>query len=228
MELANGVQMSSQVDCRYFSDRVDAAHKLIESIPKELFENRDTIVIALSKGGVVIADIVAKELESEFDILLIESILAPKNPDLAIAKVSETQDVVIHTALTNSFDIEDELVYHEAKRVYDKKIISHLYKYRKGQHRKSVKDKAVILVDECIETDLTTLVAIKSMIASEAKNVYIATPILDEISYTNLIQISDGVYYVHKIRDYISIEYYYDELKTLEFEQIERILEKNE
>jgi len=226
--LANGVPMSNQVENRYFSDREDAANKLIEAIPIELFENRDTMIVALSKGGAVIADIVAQKLKSEFDILLIESILAPNNPDLCIAKVSETQDVVIHTALTNSFDIEDELVYHEAKRVYDKKIIFHLYKYRKGQKRKSVKDKAVILVDECVETDLTTLVSIKSMIASEAKNVYIATPILDEVSYANLIQISDGVYYVHKIRDYISIEYYYDELKTLEFEQIERILENNE
>jgi len=216
------------IDKKYFIDRQDAARKLLDVIPMESFESRDTIIIAVSSGAIVLADILASKLKCEMDILLVDSVLAPNNQDLSIAKVSETQDVVIHKALTNSFDIDDEYVYQDAKRVYDKNIIKNANIYRKGRNKKSVKDKAVLLVDECIETELTVLVSIKSMIASSAKNVYVATPILDEMSYINLTKLSDGVYCPHRIRDYISVEYYYENLQTLKFEEIERIMDKYE
>ncbi len=220
--------MPKNSDHRYFKDREDAALQLYDSIPLEFFNNRDLLVVALSEGGVIVADIMAKKLKCGMDILLSESICAPNNPELSIAKVTETQDVLIHTALVDSFGIEEEFVYKEAKRVYEEKIISHLYKYRKGENLQSVKGKAVILVDECVETDFTAAVAVKSMVDLDAKNIYIATPVMDLSSYENLMQISDGVFYVHRIKDYISIEYYYENLEKPEFSELERILKNYE
>jgi putative phosphoribosyl transferase len=211
-----------------FVDREDAASQLYNAIPKDFFDNREVIIIALSEGGVLVADAVAQKLGCGMDILLSESIDAPNNPELSIAKVSETQDIVIHSALIHAFDIDEEFVYKEAKRVYDDKILSHLYKYRKGASLQSVSGKAVILVDECVETDFTAIVAIKSMISMKAKNIYIATPILDEQSHESLTQISDGVFCPHQIRDYISIEYYYENLEKPEFSELERIIEHYE
>jgi putative phosphoribosyl transferase len=86
----------------------------------------------------------------------------------------------------------------------------------------------VVLVDECVETGITTLAAIKSMLEHSAMNVYIAVPILDAAVRDNLIQVSDGVYCPHTIQDYISIEYYYKDLEKPTFETIERILEAHE
>ena len=211
-----------------FHDRKDAAEQLYDALPGVLFDQRDVSVVAVSEGAVIIADILAQKMACQMDILLTESILAPKNEELSIAKVSETQETVIHTALTDAFGIEEAFVYKEAKRIYDEKILGYLYRYRKGASPKSVLGKAVILVDECVETDLTMIVAIKSMIAQGAKNVYVATPVLDEVSYTSLAQISDGVFSPHRIRDYISIEYYYENLERPEFSEIERILEQYE
>ncbi len=213
---------------KYFADREDAAEQLFDSLPANFFQDRDSMVIGLSEGGVFLADIVAKKLGCSMDILLTESILSPNNPELSIAKVSEVKEIVIHKALVDAFEIEEEYVYKEAKKVYDEKILSYIYKYRKGEPIRSVKDKAIILVDECVETDFTAMVAIKSMIALGAKNVYMATPILDESAYESLTQIGDGVFCPHRIRDYISIEYYYENLDKPEFSQIERILNSYE
>jgi putative phosphoribosyl transferase len=213
---------------KFFLDREDAATQLYDAIPKDFFQNREVIIIALSEGGVIVADTVAKKLGCTMDILLTESIDAPNNPELSIAKVSETQDIVIHKALIDAFGIDEEFVYKEAKRVYDDKILSHLYKYRKGASLQSVSGKAVILVDECVETDFTAIVAIKSMIGLRAKNIYMATPIMDEQSRESLTQISDGVFCPHQIRDYISIEYYYENLEHPTFSEIERIIEHYE
>jgi putative phosphoribosyl transferase len=77
-----------------------------------------------------------------------------------------------------------------------------------------------VLADECIETGLTMMLAIKSAIARGAKNIYIATPILDKGVYQNLLTVCDGVFCPHKIDDYISIEYYYQEFEKLTLDQI--------
>ena len=108
--------MPKNLNHNYFQDREDAARKLYEMIPGDLFLANEAIVIALSEGGVLIADYIAQQLGIQMDILLIESVMAPNNPELAIAKVSETQEMVIHGALIEAFDISKEFVYNEAKR----------------------------------------------------------------------------------------------------------------
>ncbi len=213
---------------KYFLDREDAAIQLFEAIPKGFFQNKEIVVVALSEGAVLIADSIAKKLNVQMDILLIESITAPNNPELSIAKVSETQEIAIHRVLMEAFEISEEFVYNEAKRVYDDRILSHLYRYRKGGTLQSVRDKAVLLVDECVETDFTMIVAIKSMISKGAKNIYIGTPVMDSFSYESLLQICDGIFCPYRIKDYISIEYYYKNLERPEFSELERIIERYE
>jgi len=209
----------------YFENREDAASQLIEALPIELLSENETVVIGVSEGGVYFADKIAKIINAQMDILLTEPILAPNNAELAIAMISETEEVVIHKALTDAFDINEDYVYAEAQRKYEEEVLSYVYKYRKGKDLVSLKGKYVVLADECIETGLTMMVALKSAIARGAKNIYIATPILDKTVYQNLLTVCDGVFCPHKIQDYISIEYYYKNFEPLTFEEIEEIVE---
>jgi len=212
----------------YFEDREDAAIQLIETLPLELLEENDPVVIGVSEGGVFFADKIAKAVNSKMDILLTEAILAPNNPELAIAMISETEEVVMHKALIDSFGIHEDYVYGEAQRKYDEEVLSYVYKYRKGKDLVSLSGKYVILADECVETGLTMMVALKSVIARGAKNIYIATPILDKAVYENLLNVCDGVFCPHKIQDYISIEYYYKNFEPLTFEDITEIIDSYE
>ena len=209
----------------YFENREDATLQLIEALPMELLSENETVVIGVSEGGVYFADKIANKINAQMDILLTEPILAPNNPELAIAMISETEEVVIHKALTDAFDINEDYVYSEAHRKYEEEVLSYVYKYRKGKDLVSLKGKYVVLADECIETGLTMMVALKSVIARGAKNIYIATPILDKAVYQNLLTVCDGVFCPHKIQDYISIEYYYKNFEPLTFEEIEEIVE---
>ncbi len=209
----------------YFKDHDDAASQLIETLPRDLLGTNETVVIGVSEGGVFLADKVAKALDAQMDILLTEPIPAPNNPEVAIAMVSETEEVVMHKALVDAFDINEDFVYNEAQRKYDEEVLGYVYRYRKGKELVTLKNKYVILVDECIETGLTMMAALKSVIAREAKNIFIATPILDKSVYENLVSICDGVFCPHKIEDYISIEYYYQTFKRLDFDEILQIVE---
>jgi putative phosphoribosyl transferase len=212
----------------YFEDRADASVQLIETLPIALLSDNQTVVIGVSEGGVYFADKIAKACEAQMDILLTEPILAPNNPEVAIAMISETEEVVMHKALVDAFDINEDYVYSEAHRKYEENVLSYVYKYRKGKDLISLEGKYVILTDECIETGLTMMVALKSVIARGAKNIYIARPILDKAVYQNLLTGCDGVFCPHKIKDYISIEYYYKNFEVLDFEEICMIVKDQE
>ena len=221
--------MPSDLDHNYyFENNEDAAQKLIETLPLELLQNNETVVIGVSEGGVYFADRIAKKVHAQMDILLTEPIKAPNNPELAIAMVSETEEVVMHKALIDAFGINEDYIYSEAHRKYEEEVLAYVYKYRKGKDLISLKGKYVVLTDECIETGLTMMVALKSVIEREAKNIYIATPILDRTVYQNLLTVCDGVFCPYKIKDYISIEYYYKDFKPLEFEEICEIVKQQE
>lgn len=203
----------------YYEDREDASKQLIEMLPSDLLEKNETVVIGVSEEGVYFADKIATAMDVQMDILLTEPIYAPNNPELAIAMVSETEEVVIHKALTDAFEINEDYVYGEAHRKYEEEVLTYVYKYRKGSDLVSLQGKYVVLVDECIETGLTMMVALKSVIARGARNIYIATPILDLTVYQNFLSVCDGVFCPHKIQDYISIEYYYKEYERSDFEE---------
>ncbi len=212
----------------YFENREDASLQLIETLPIELLSSNETVVIGVSEGGVYFADKIAKACNAQMDILLTEAILAPNNAEVPIAMISETEEVVMHKALVDAFDINEDYVYSEAHRKYEEEVLSYVYKYRKGKDLLSLEGKYVVLADECIETGLTMMVALKSVIARGAKNIYIATPILDINVYQNLLTVCDGVFCPHKIQDYISIEYYYQNFEVLSFEEICDIVNKYE
>ncbi|HIQ47831.1 MAG TPA: hypothetical protein EYH57_09465 [Sulfurovum sp.] len=212
----------------YFEDREDASKQLIDMLPIELFAANETVVIGVSEGGVYLADKMADAMNAQMDILLTEPILAPNNPEISIAMISETEEVVMHKALVDAFEISEDYVYAEANRKYEDEVLAYVYKYRKGKDLVSLEGKYVILTDECIETGLTMMVALKSVIARGAKNIYIATPILDQTVYQNLLSVCDGVFCPHKIQDYISIEYYYKNFEFMRFDEISEIVQRQE
>ncbi len=209
----------------YFSDREDAARQLLEVIPVEDFRERDITVLATSEGGAVIADIVAGALGASMDILFAEAVPAPENPELSIAMISETKTMVMHRALIDAFGIDEDYVYGEGERRYENQVLSRVYRYRHGTPISTVQNRVVLLVDECIETGMTMVTGIKSMLEKGAKNVYLAVPILDGELRDKLIPVCDGIYCPHTIRDYVSMEYYYKDVTPPAQETIERILQ---
>jgi len=208
----------------YFLDKEDASQQVIDTLRIDLLDKDETVVIAVSEGAVYFADKIAHALNAQMDILLTAAILAPNNAEVTIAMISETEEVVMHKALIDAFDINEDYIYSEAQRKYEEEVLSYVYKYRQGKDLISLEGKYVLLVDECIETGLTMMVALKSVIARGAKNIYIATTVLDKTVYENLLIICDAVFCPQKIEDYISIEYYYQDFQKESFEEILAII----
>jgi len=193
-----------------YRDREHASKELLDSLPLDIFQNSNMLVIAVSKGGAYFAQNIAKKIDKEMDILLAEDILSPQNSSVSIAVITETEDIIIHKELIDSFEINEDYIYCEAKRKYNDDILANKYRLRKGRDIKDVKDKDILLIDESIETGLSIYGAIKSMITLGARSIYVAVPVLDKEVCAKLLNICDGIYSPSKVNNYVSIEYYYE------------------
>jgi len=219
--------MNSTKSVALFQNREEAAKELINELPTQIFTGENTIVLGVSEGGVYFANELAKEFNVPMNILLTEPIYSLINPELSIAMVGETEEVVIHKALVEAFNIPKDYIYNEAQNKYSDEILGYVRKYRNGEGLKDLEDKYVILTDECVETGLTMMTAVKTVISLGAKNIFIAVPVLDNVVYENMVTICDNIFCPHKIDDYISIEYYYEDIAPFSFEEIDEIMNKN-
>ena len=212
------------VDTTLFKGRQEAFEELLSTISINPSDISNTVLIAVSKAGIYFAYMLSKALKVRMNVLLSEKIVAPNNSELSIAMVSETEEMVMHKPYIKSFGIDKDYVYSQAHHQYEEVVIKHIYQYRKGIPLEPLNGKHIILVDECIETGLTMMLALKSMIEMEVRSLYVAVPVLDKSLYPNLLTLCDGIFCPHQIENYISIDYYYKDAQELDFEEIEEMI----
>ena len=207
----------------YFKNREVAAYRLLDVLPIDSMRLEDWTVISSSYGGFEIARIIAKALNSKYDMMFSEKIFAPNNEDCEIAVVTEHEEVLIHEELIKAFDISLDYVYSKSKQVYDESIVKTVNRFRHGEKIQEFENKNVLIVDEGINTGLTMMACIKTAINLKAKSISVATPILPTASIPTIESIADDLYFIKKLDHFVEIDFYYDSLDDVSFEDIEKI-----
>jgi len=207
-------------------NRKDAVKELKDIIPMHRLKEESWDLIAVSKAGLVLASMIKGSLENNIDFLFSEAILAPNNSECEIARVSESEEIVINEELVSAFEIQYDYIYGEARRKHEEKILSYIYKYRKGRHFSDVTNKVVLLVDEGSETGMKFMTALKTILVQKPKAVYIAVPVLPTDVLELLEPYADDIFFLHAIDDFVETELYYQELEDIDEETIEKLLEE--
>jgi putative phosphoribosyl transferase len=208
----------------YFKNREVAAYRLLDVLPIDSMKLEDWTVISSSYGGFEIARIIANELNSKYDMMFSEKIYAPNNEDCEIAVVTEHEEVLIHEELIKSFEISLDYVYSKSKQVYEESIVKKVNKFRHGEKIQKFENKNVLIVDEGINTGLTMMACIKTAINLKAKSISVATPILPTASISTIESIADDLYFIKKLDHFVEIDFYYDSLDDVSFEDLEKII----
>lgn len=207
-------------------NREDAAKKLKDVIPMQSLKDENWKIISVSKGGLSLANYIRGNLENSIDFLFSEPIMAPNNDECEVARVSESEEIVINENLVSSFEIQYDYIYGEAHRKHEEKILSSIYRYRKGRHFASMKNEVVLLIDEGSETGTKFMVALKTILAQKPKAVYIAVPVLPSDVLELLEPFADDIFFLHDIDDYVQTSLYYEKLEKINDETIEKLLEE--
>ena len=208
--------------------RESAAKKLHDVIPMQKLKDESWKIIAVSKGGLSLASLIRGRFSNTLDFLFSESIMAPNNDECEVARVCEGEEIVINENLVSSFEIQYDYIYGEAHRKHEEKILSSIYRYRKGRQFTSIENEVVLLVDEGSETGMKFMTALKAILAQKPKAVYIAVPVIPSDVLELLEPFADEVFFLYDIDDYVQTPLYYEELENIDDETIEKLLEEKQ
>lgn len=156
-----------------YHDRKEAGRKLTKALQK-FKNNKEVVIMALPRGGVITAKVVAEELNLPLGLLIVRKIGHPYNPEFAIAVVSEHGEIIRDEEEMKSvdqkwFESEVRAQLDEAKRRRET--------YWGKKKPIDLKDKIVIIVDDGIATGLTMLSAIKEAKIQKPKKIVVAVPV---------------------------------------------------
>jgi putative phosphoribosyl transferase len=155
-----------------FKDRADAGRKLAQAL--DAYANRDGVVYALPRGGVVLGVEVARALRMPLDLLIPRKLGHPLQPEYAIGAVVESGEMVVNQWEVSRVDPqwfrqEVEAERREARRRREL--------YLGGRAPAAVKGKVAIIVDDGIATGLTMEVAIRDARRREPGRLVVAVPV---------------------------------------------------
>lgn len=158
-----------------FKNRQDAGQKLAKKL-KEFKNQKDTILLALPRGGVVVAFVIAQELNLPLDLVVPRKIGAPFHEEYAIGAITETGKGIFDRAAIDSLNVSQE--YLDEKVEQEKKEAQRRLKaYRQNRPPLNLIGKNVIIIDDGIATGLTMQAAIESVKQKKAKKIIVAVPV---------------------------------------------------
>lgn len=162
-------------DIKKFSDRYEAGDLLAEKLI-EYVNDEDTVVLALTHGGVPVGIELAKKLNLFMDVLIIRKLFINKEGGISIGAVGPEDLYLLNEDVIAHHKVEDELVEQlivKAKKEIGK--LEGLYQYNKPYY--NIKDKKVILVDEGAITGASIKVALELIMLYSPAEIIVALPI---------------------------------------------------
>jgi len=146
-------------DLVVFSNRAEAGHCLATKL-REYAGKSDVIVLGLPRGGIVVAQEVARNIHVPLDVFIVRKLGLPTNPELAMGAIASGSVRVLNQDVLASLRISETIVDAVAARE-----LRHL-RHQEGLYRKSlpaldVQGQTVILVDDGAATGATMSAAIR-------------------------------------------------------------------
>ena len=212
-----------------FKDRVSAAKILSESLKDVIRKDDcDIVVLGIPRGGVVIADIIAKKLSARyFDIIIPRKLTDPDNKEHAIGAIMEDGTTYIDQDLVALLSIKQEYLEKE-KRYQIEEIRRRNSLYRKFAKEYDFQDKTVIMADDGAATGATAIVAARSIRnhVKKPKSLIIALPVTSKETAMLLERESDKLEVVLKpSTGFRSVGQYYQDFTQVTDDQVIRIID---
>lgn len=160
-----------------FASRAEAGAALAERL-LALHLSGPIVVLALPRGGVPVAAVVARALDAPLDLVLVRKIGAPWQPELAVAAVVEGDppQIVIDEAVQQAVGVDAQYIRAQAGRELIE-IARRREVYLKGRPVAEVAGRTAIVVDDGIATGTTMRAALKALRQRHPSRLVLAVPV---------------------------------------------------
>ena len=211
-------------------DRVSAGN-ILGGILKDVIKKQDrsnTIVLGIPKGGLIVADRIARSLNCGFDVFVVKRLRSPHNEELSIGAVAVDGTTYLNELIITELKICNDYIQSEiSHQLQEAKRITGLYNSNNQLFKRNdidFKNITMIIADDGSATGTTVITAIRSVRKKiNPKRLLIALPI-SPIGTINVLKNEkiDGIKVITSPQNskFLSIEQYYRNFEQVSEEQV--------
>jgi predicted phosphoribosyltransferase len=208
-----------------FEDREIAGKLLAEMVRP--FVDDNTVILGIPRGGVVVAYVVAEELELPLDIIILKKLGAPGNPELAIGAVTADGGVYIDERVAEMVGADNNYLKREiARKMREAQERERLYRGNRPQI--DVKGKTIIIVDDGVATGSTLITAIQAERSHNPARIIAAFPVAPPESVHRIDKYADEVICLHMTEYFYAVGQFYINFQQTTHEEVVELLKKSE
>lgn len=203
-----------------FHDRNHAAILLAEQLKD--YQGKNPLILAIPRGAVPMAKVIAAELDGEFDVVLVRKLRAPNYPEFAIGAIDESGwTYVADHAASAGADSE----YIEAERQRQMATI----KQRRAQYTpvRSPIDPAgriVIVIDDGLATGATMIAALHGLRSRKPARLICAIPVSPPETLRKIYPLADQVVCLDTPANFRAVGQFYVNFPQVEDEEVINVL----
>ena len=206
---------------RQFRDRKCAGERLAQLLHR--YEGEDVVVCGLPRGGVVIADEIARELDVALDVWIVRKIGMPIQPELGMGALAEGAALVLDSTNIKWSGATPEdlrkIVHGKAEEIRRRAKV-----YRNGEDALDVHGKTVVLVDDGVATAGALRAAIRGARKRGAARVIVAAPVIAAEAVEALKREADDVVCLATPRHLIAVGAWYQDFRKPSQDDVVAIL----
>jgi len=209
-----------------FENRRTAGRRLGAALIDRGYRGENTLVLGIPRGGLVVADEVAKALSAILDVIIARKLRAPYRPELGIGAVVGGNHVLLNEALIRAAGASQDYLNREIA-FQKEEIERRLRFYRDHRPAPEVAGKTVIVVDDGIATGYTFRACLESLRQSHPDRLVAAVPVAAPNSAEMLKAFADDVVCLNIPRSFFAVGAWYKNFEQVTDEEALAILRRN-
>jgi predicted phosphoribosyltransferase len=209
-----------------FENRGKAGQRLGKALIDRGYRGENTLVLGIPRGGIVVADEVAKALSAVLDVIIARKLRAPYQPELGIGAVAGRDYILLNEEVIRAVGASRDYLNREIA-FQKQEIERRLRSYRCHRPAPEVAGKSVIVVDDGIATGYTLRASLESLRQGHPHRLVAAAPVAAQNSVEMLKAFADEVVCLTTPLSFHAVGVWYQNFDQVSDEEAMAILRRN-